>query len=176
MVGPVFLVGNEVELRPIERDDADFLQEMVNNPDIWRTLARNQPISRAGEIEWIESLDDRDGHHLLITSDGDPIGTIGYDPLVDGWGVARTGYMIDPAHWNEGYATDALRCMVGYAFAHERYNKVVAQVIEGNEASARVLEKVGFTREGEFASEAYVEGEYRDLYRYGLLAETFLDR
>jgi len=81
--------------------------------------------------------------------------------------------MIAPEEWGNGYATDALTAVCGYAFEERRLNKVYATTYATNPASSRVLEKAGFTREGVLRKEGFVDGDYVDMYRYGLLAEEW---
>ena len=63
-----------------------------------------------------------------------------------------------------------MRTVARYAFEHRRLHRLAADVFAHNEASRRVLEKAGFTEEGALREAAFVDGEYRDLVRYGLLA------
>lgn len=68
---------------------------------------------------------------------------------------------------------DAVRSLAGYAFDERRLHRVAADVYAPNDASKRVLEKVGFEREGVRRSHAFVEGEHVDVYEYGLLESTW---
>jgi len=52
---------------------------------------------------------------------------------------------------------------------------MTAQAYETNPASRRVLEKVGFVKEGHFTREAFIDGEYVDIERFGFLATNWLD-
>ena len=64
---------------------------------------------------------------------------------------------------------------MGYAFDQRRLNKVIANAFDFNAGSRRVLEKVGFTEEGLHREEAFVDGAFVDIYRYGLLAREWRD-
>ena len=55
------------------------------------------------------------------------------------------GYVISPAHWGKGYATEMLRGAVADLFSRG-YQEVVAGAFEENKASMRVMEKAGMTR------------------------------
>jgi RimJ/RimL family protein N-acetyltransferase len=175
MPGPVFRRGETVELRTTEKADAEFLQRIVNDPRVRTGLGSFEPINGPAEEEWIESLGDRDGVHFVVAVDGDAVGTIGLDDLNEVWGTAELGYMIAPAHWGHGYATDATRAICGYAFEERRIEKVVAKAYETNPASCRVLEKAGFEREGRLRREAFVDGERVDVVRFGLLADEYAE-
>jgi RimJ/RimL family protein N-acetyltransferase len=173
MPGPVFLQNDQVELRTIEPEDADFLQELINDPEVWQSLAAAEPKNQPTEREWIDSLDESDGADFLVCVDGEPVGSIGLKPPNPVWGTAEIGYMITPEEWGNGYATAAVELVSEYAFEHRRLDKVHATVYESNPASARVLDKAGFTKEGELRKEAFTGGERVDVYRYGLLAEEW---
>ncbi len=175
MPGPLFLDGENVGLRTIEHEDVEFLQSLINNPTVRQSIQSVDPMTNQQEAEWIESLGEIDGWHFLVCDGETPVGTIGLNNYDDVWGVAEAGFMIAPEHWDRGYATDALDRLCKYGFAERRLNKVVAKAYETNPASQRVLEKVGFTEEGLLRNEAFVEGEYLDVHRYGLLASEWMD-
>ena len=162
-----FLRGDRVALRPVETDDAAFLAGLVNDPRVREHVGMCRPVPLHDERAWIE---DHDGTHLMVTADGEPVGSVGVDEPDEPWGVAEIGYSIVPDAQDGGYATEAVGLLAGYAFDEQRVAKLAAKVYETNPASVRVLEKVGFEREGVLRREAFVEGERVDVYRYGLLA------
>ena len=61
---------------------------------------------------------------------------------------ADTGYVIARPFWNRGYASEALQAVVDWALAQPQIHRVWAVCDVDNQASARVLEKVGMGREG----------------------------
>ena len=67
-------------------------------------------------------------------------------------GQAEVGYWIGVPFWGRGYATAAVRLAVRFAFGDLGLDRVVAEVLEANVASARVLEKLGFEAVGRFAN------------------------
>lgn len=177
MPGPAFVEGETVALHTVTPEDVEFLEAVINDHRVRSSLMADEPIHRHQEEEWVESIGEDDGVHLLIAvEDGDevePVGTIGLKPPNQTWGTAEVGYMVAPEHWANGYCTEAVALLVEYAFVERRLEKVYATVYDGNEGSTRVLEKNGFTREGRHRSEAFVDGERVDVLRYGLLAEEW---
>lgn len=173
MPGPAFLRDETVELRTVEEEDLEFVRDAVNDPDVWRTLGSATPKNMRTEEAWLERIsDDDEDVHLLVCDDGDPVGFVGLH-VNETWGLGEFGYWVVPEQWGNGYCTAAVRLVTEYAFDQRRLHKVAADVYDHNPGSARVLEKVGFEREGVRRGEAYVDGEYRDLLRYGLLDAEF---
>jgi RimJ/RimL family protein N-acetyltransferase len=170
MTNPVFLGGESVTLHPVEEDDAEFLQRLVNDPDIRRGIGTTEPTSLAAEREYVESVGDGEGTQFLVRADGERVGTIGLHDVIATHGNGEVGYFFAPDAWGNGYATDATRTVVEYAFDERRLHKVYARTFAFNDASARVLEKVGFEHEGTHRDQVFVDGEYVDVYRFGLLA------
>jgi ribosomal-protein-alanine N-acetyltransferase len=64
-------------------------------------------------------------------------------------GVVEIAYAIAPEHQGRGYATDAARAMVEYAFRSDEVRIVCAHTLPDSAASQRVLLKSGFSRVGE---------------------------
>ncbi|MFD0507975.1 GNAT family N-acetyltransferase [Streptomyces chiangmaiensis] len=82
---------------------------------------------------------------------------------------ASLGYCYDDAAWGHGYATEAARALLRWAFDTLDLNRVQAEADTRNVASARVLEKLGFVREGTLREDCVVNGDVSDSWVYGLL-------
>ena len=79
------------------------------------------------------------------------------------------GYCFDEPVWGKGYATEAVRAMLQWAYGALDLNRVEAELDTRNAESARVLEKLGFEREGLRREDCIVSGEVSDSWIYGLL-------
>jgi RimJ/RimL family protein N-acetyltransferase len=82
---------------------------------------------------------------------------------------AGLGYILGRAAWGQGYTTEAARALLQWAFDTLDLNRVQAEVDTRNAASARVLEKLGFLREGTLREDCVVNGDVSDSWVYGLL-------
>jgi len=82
---------------------------------------------------------------------------------------ASMGYCFDESAWGHGYATEAARALLQWAFDSLELNRVQAETDTRNAASARVLEKLGFVREGTLREDCVVNGDVSDSWVYGLL-------
>ena len=63
--------------------------------------------------------------------------------------AVEVGWRLDPAYWGHGYATEAARAALEYAFDVLSLDDVVAFTVEGNMRSRRVMERIGMTRDAE---------------------------
>ena len=82
---------------------------------------------------------------------------------------ANLGYVFAEHAWGQGYATEAGRALLEWGFDVMDLNRVSAQTDTRNEASARVLTKLGFTLEGILRENVIVDGEVSDDATYSLL-------
>lgn len=186
--GPAFLRGDGVTLHPTEESDVDFCTRLVDDPEVRQGLSIAVPKRDEDERAFrVESADDvipfvvrasdasdADGEDVPGAADGpgdedDRVGVVDLVNVDRQFGNAEVGYFFAPAAWGNGYATAAVERVVDYAFDELRLHRVYARVFAFNEGSARVLEKVGFEREGVLREDAYMHGEYVDTLRFGLL-------
>jgi RimJ/RimL family protein N-acetyltransferase len=81
------------------------------------------------------------------------------------------GYLIRPDHWGRGIATEAIAAVIEFAFERmdPPLNRIEADHYTENPASGRVLEKLGFAREGVLRSYIFKDGVPRDVVRWGLV-------
>lgn len=176
MPGTVFLSGDRVDLRTIEEEDLDFLARHRNDPAVRRGFGWAEPYNEPRMEDFFEEhVADEEGVNLLACRDGEPVGETFLIHVEEGHGRCEIGYWIAPSHRREGYATGAAELLVEYAFAERRFHKVIARALAWNEGSKRVLESVGFEREGRLAEEFYVDGEYVDADLYGVTAAEWFE-
>ena len=84
--------------------------------------------------------------------------------------LAQVGYTIVPEYWNRGFATEAVRGVIGYALASFPIHRIVASVDPRNAASVRVLEKAGFVKEAHFRRSEWFKGAWADDAVYSVLS------
>jgi ribosomal-protein-serine acetyltransferase len=82
---------------------------------------------------------------------------------------AGIGYWIRRSRFGQGFATEACDAVLGHAFDALRINRVEALIALANKPSQRVVEKLGFTREGVAREAELIEGEVLDHFQYSLL-------
>ena len=87
------------------------------------------------------------------------------------------GWVLDPVHEGHGYATEAVRALIDYAFEDLRAHRVVANTFLDNTGSLRLMERVGMRREVHAVRESlHRSGRWLDTVGYALLRDEWLGR
>lgn len=120
-----------------KRELAGLLQVTV--PESWPHFP--EAFSLTHEVG--ESARNWNGYFFIHSKDKALVGNGGFVGSPDKSGIVEIGYEIADEYWNRGFATEAVRGMIGYAFKHEEVNAVIAHTLAENNASNSVVEKVG---------------------------------
>lgn len=99
------------------------------------------------------------------------IGTIGFNAWLPKHKRAEIGYEIHPQQWRKGYTSEAVSEVLSYGFDVMGLTRIGAVVFIENEASKKLLGKVGFQQEGVLRNYMYQDGKAYDTYVYSLLRE-----
>jgi ribosomal-protein-alanine N-acetyltransferase len=164
-----------LRLRPLMLDDTDFVFRHFSDPQVTRYLLDEPPLATCEEavqlIELYQPAADRTYNRWGIEhkADGALIGTCGYHRWAKRWFRAEIGYDLSPAYWGQGLMVEALRAALHHGFDHMQLNRVDGLVYVANPQSARVLEKLGFQREGVLRDYFYLDGQFYDHYIFSLL-------
>ena len=89
---------------------------------------------------------------------------------------AEVGFALARATWGRGYISEALPALLDFAFETLDLHRLEADVDPRNERSIRVLERLGFEREGYLRERYHVNGELQDAVLYGLLRRDWAPR
>lgn len=81
------------------------------------------------------------------------------------------GYWMGAAHAGKGFMSEAVGLLAGHAFREFGLHRLEAACLPENDRSIRLLEKVGFTREGYARAYVAIDGRWRDHILWGLLAD-----
>ena len=152
------LVSERLVLRPVSEGDLDFYFELRNNPVLLARPGR-EPRPKpeiARQIRWwIQSWQE----HGLGTwtvfdrKTHDRLGRVELAAIGHGWAdispeTVEVGFIVHPAHWNEGIATEATRLVAADCFGRAGVSRLVALTTNDNKASLRALEKLGMRHWG----------------------------
>ena len=169
----VEITTDRLRLRPLEPADARRIGTLCGDLAVSRWLARVPHPYPAGEAERFIARCRRSADRVwAIERRGEPgpagvIGVIGIDGPADGQSL---GYWLGASYWGRGYASEAALAVVDWAFGEAATAALASGAFEGNAASLRVQEKLGFRVTGQRMLRCAALG--RDL----LHIDTALDR
>lgn len=176
-----------LQVRPMTAADIDVMWEWRRLPDVNRWLGLAPDTIEAFRERYLDP-DRLAAMHLieLVAADGGAT-AIG-DVMIrigDGWAQlevadqakrveAELGWVLDPAHTGQGYATEAIRAVIDTCFGPLGLRRVHAGCFADNEPSWRLMERLGMRRE-EFSRKTALHrsGEWLDGMNYGILAEEW---
>ena len=166
-------------LRTYRIDDISTSLEYYADPVVARYIPW-EPWSRKVAAEQVNRRIRRTGIDkpeaalaLVVEHAGGVIGDVVLWAADETHSRGEMGWAFDPSAWGHGYATEAVRALIGVALEHYGMHRVVAQLDARNEASARLCERVGMTREAQLRQDLWAKGEWTDNVIYGLLAEEW---
>ncbi len=140
----VALKTKRLVLRPPVPADSRAIARLANDRRIAENLRRlPHPYSRSDAEAFLDYLSRaRQETVFLIEADGAACGMIGLDFGNDEG--PEIGYWLGVTHWGNGFATEAVRAVIDYAFEEHVFDELFAGARVTNPASRRVLEKCGF--------------------------------
>jgi RimJ/RimL family protein N-acetyltransferase len=172
-----FLEKHQVVLRPIEKDDAEFLRDLVVHPKVRNTIGRPpKPANLKEQKEFIESVSEDDGKEsFLIEYQGNKAGEISIGGLDKPYRKAEFGISIHPDYHGQGIGSTSVELILKYAFETLNCHKVRGGYIEGNKPSKRIQEKAGMQQEGRERHYKYVDGEWKDVIWMSILEDEYFE-
>jgi RimJ/RimL family protein N-acetyltransferase len=162
-------------LRPFTSADVDALFTLHSSANVLRYWDAPAWTGRERAERFIaacrQMAEEGSGARLAIEriSGAAFIGWCGLTRFNPDYRSASLGYCFDDAAWGHGYATEAACALLQWAFDTLDLNRVHAETDTRNAASARVLEKLNFVREGTLREDCVVNGEVSDSWVYGLI-------
>jgi [ribosomal protein S5]-alanine N-acetyltransferase len=167
-------------LRPFTSDDTEAVFALNSNPRVLRYWDAPAWTEYSQAERFIAVCKERElegsGARLVIqrATDGVFLGWCHFSRWNPDFRSADTGYVLVEQVWGQGIATEATRALLHWAFATLDLNRVQAMTDTRNLASARVLEKLGFLREGTLREDCIVNGEVSDSWVFGLLRRDWV--
>jgi ribosomal-protein-alanine N-acetyltransferase len=148
-VASVAIRTERLLLRAPAPGDARAIAELAGDYEVASmTGTIPHPYSEDMAVDWIESLQaSEEGVAFAVDLGGELIGCVGYRATEKDH--AEMGYWIGKPYWGMGYATEAARALILYAFEKERFAYLTVGHFTENPASARVIAKLGFEPSGE---------------------------
>ncbi|MEV6282115.1 GNAT family protein [Kribbella sp. NPDC051770] len=169
----MILATERLVLRRFTEDDAAALSAYRSVPEVARYQSWDAPFSLEQAVETVRSYAEGDPDapgwfQYAIDLDGVLIGDIGLH-LADNLQQAELGFTLAPAYQGQGYAAEAVGALLDRLFTEKNLHRVSAECDARNDASARLLERLGFEREGLRRAASWWKGEWTDDLLFGRL-------
>lgn len=162
-------------LRLFQESDAKDVSVLCNNYNLYKnTLYLPYPYSIEDALSWIKNhrnnFDENKLFEFAVTDlfNGKLYGAIALSNNQN-FKNGEIAYWVGEDFWGNGYATEAAKAMLEFAFTEKQYHKVFARCFDSNPASGRVIEKIGMRKEGLLREHVMKENRYENLVYYGIL-------
>ncbi|GAA1808588.1 GNAT family protein [Nocardioides hankookensis] len=175
------LITERLRLRPFTDADSDDVYALHSDAHVLRYWDSPPWTDRARSEQFVARsramAEEGSGARLAIElgTDGTFVGWCSLSRWNPTYRSAALGYCFGETAWGHGYATEAARAVLAWAFGTLDLNRVQAETDTRNLASARVLEKLGFQHEGTLREDCVVDGVVSDSWVYGLLRREWPD-
>jgi RimJ/RimL family protein N-acetyltransferase len=165
-----FAEGDLDALYAIHSDDrvARYLYNEARTRDETSILLERKIAGAAigAEGEWLSAA-------VVLRESGELVGDVSLQWVSEIHRQGELGFVFHPAHHGRGYATEASRPLLAFAFETLGLHRVVGRLEPRNIGSARVLEKLGMRREAHLIENEWVKGEWQSELVYALLAREW---
>ncbi len=164
-------------LRPIAVSDAGALFVARGDPVVMRfwDWPTQQSVADVEDVLRRYAPDPSDESMLwwavALAPDGPAIGECDLNTIDRQHRRAEVGYLFARAYWGQGYAAEATRAVIAYAFGALGLERLTARIHKGNSASVKLIERLNFRHEGTMRGYILRDGERRDCLVYGRLKE-----
>jgi RimJ/RimL family protein N-acetyltransferase len=171
------LVCERLILRRFRRGDAPAFAAYRTDPAVAAFQSWDAPYSLERAEQFVRDLEGTDPDtpgawfQFAVTArlDGALVGDCGAVVRLDDPRQVEIGFTVAPAHQGNGYATEAVRALVGYWLRDRGKHRVTASCDARNTASARVLRRAGFRLEGHLRESTWAKGEWTDDLLFAVL-------
>ena len=166
-------------LRPLRVSDAPDMYEYASDPAVTRYLLWNPHENIAHTKSYLEYLGGRYriGMHyewaVVLKSEERMIGTCGFVGFDIPHRCGEVGYVLNPRYRGQGLCPEALERVLQFGFRVLNLHRISARFMLGNDASRRVMEKVGMQFEGIAREAMLVKGAFRDIGTCAILSAEY---
>ena len=165
------LEGKTVNLRVLEKEDVLLLVEWFSKQDFWgEYIPLGQPSRGNIEKSYDKELEEGGKLFFIEKKDGTKVGFIHHFLLGN---LLEIGYALLPTERGKGYCTESAKVLVDYLFLSRDIPCIQATTDIRNAASQKVLEKVGFKKEGILRKRWFMKGEWKDIAVFSILREEW---
>lgn len=165
-------------LRKVEDHDLAFIHRGLSDEKVTQYMLIHYPTLESAREQlhyYYEQYASKNGYYWVmeLQSSQTPIGIIGITNIKMEHRRAELGYWLLPEFQHQGYTKEAANKILSYCFTELGLNRVEADTETENWGSNRVLEILGFQKEGVFKEYEMNKGRFIDLARYAILKKDY---
>lgn len=134
--------GLAISIRQATVDDAWFVYELRNDPDVRESSFNKNPLVWEQHLDWFKTRLE-DSFIYLVEEDGEPVGYVRFEPEADGDSL-ETSVAILRRERGRGIGVEAIK-LASKAAEAIGATRLVARIQPGNDASIRAFEAAGFS-------------------------------
>lgn len=157
--------------------DLPYIQRYAVRPEFYRYLPipKQTPDTVAQFLEGrLDDLEQGQDNRIILAVEPKDlqhiIGSVRIEILDTTNQSGDLGFALDADYQQQGYMTEAVRCVLDHGFNHLRLHRVWATADIENKPSWRLMERVGMQREGHLRENVMIRDKWRDSYLYSKLA------
>ena len=172
--------GKKIRLREVRKEDADIINKLGNEEEVFINLSTRLPMPRPLQVEeswhseYIKEYGDDFVQFVIEKLDGTVIGKCGTGHI--DWKNACVTIWIfigKDENRSKGYGSEALSLFINFIFTEMNMNRVQLYVFGFNERAVTSYKKVGFVVEGVQKKELFRNGRYNDVYIMSILKREY---
>lgn len=170
------LVTERLMLRLFKETDGEDLYEYLSDPEVVR-YEPYKPFSKEAAFKEAERRAGSSEFLAVCLKNGKMIGNVYFS--TGEFDTGEVGFVFNKRYWGQGYACEAVKTVMSYAFDALKVRRITASCDPLNERSWHLLERVGMRREGTLIQNVYffIDGEgnpiWKDTYQYAILKSEF---
>ena len=173
------LETERILLRQMTKDDAEEIFFLRSDETVLKYLNKEPAKNKAEVEEFInrinQSVVSNEAIMWGIALKENPSVCIGY---ICYWNIrkehyrAEIGYVLHPDYWRKGIMKEVIVKIIDYGFTSMHLHSIDAVINPGNDASAALLESLGFTKDAHFKEDFFFNGKFWDTVIYSLLNKS----
>ncbi|MGV3346329.1 spermidine N1-acetyltransferase [Enterobacteriaceae bacterium LUAb1] len=166
-----------VKLRPLEREDLNFVHQLDNNASVMRYWFE-EPYEAFVELAdlYDKHIHDQSERRFVIEYNGEKAGLVELVEINHVHRRAEFQIIIAPNYQGRGLASKATKLAMDYGFSVLNLYKLYLIVDKENKKAIHIYKKLGFETEGILRHEFFIHGIYRDTIRMCIFQQQYLEK
>jgi RimJ/RimL family protein N-acetyltransferase len=170
------LRGDRVHLRALERDDLPRMRDWRNLPEFRRHFREFRELNLVNQEAWFQRISTSPNDFMFVIErkeDRLPIGVCGL--VYCQWIIRSADISLYIGHEETyidgpgGWAEDAAKTLIRYAFGNLNLNKVWTELYAFDQRKVELFTRLGFARDAVLRDNCFEDGRYHDSYIYSRL-------